>query len=89
MADLWTSQSELVSRILVDLKSNDDAHSAMADALHRKHKVVEQACIGLQKKYEESKAENQVLKARVQELEAALKAAEREAWGAVVLPPKT
>ena len=83
MADLWTSQAELVSRVLTTLKRSDDAHTAMTNALHRKQKTVQQACDGLQLKYAEAKVDNAALAARIGELEGALRTAERKAWGPI------
>lgn len=83
MADLWTSQAELVSRVLTEVKRSDDAHTAMTNALHRKQAAVSKACDGLQAKYADAKAENVALAARIAELEAALRTGERKAWGVV------
>jgi uncharacterized protein YlxW (UPF0749 family) len=87
MADVWTSQSELVTRIIMDIKGNDDAHTAMANALHRKQKVVDDACVGLQQKYESCQADNATLHRKIAELEKAVRAAERTAWGSTADPP--
>ena len=81
MADIWTSQSELVSHIVRDIAGNDDAHAAMANALHHKQQVVENACIGLKQKYDESEADNASLKLEVEELQRLLRLAERAALG--------
>lgn len=81
MADVWTSHGELAGRIIADLRSHDDAHSAMANALHRKQKTLSDACSRLQEKCQQAGAENAALQARVAELEDSVKGAERAAYG--------
>ena len=81
MADVWTSQSEMVTHIIRDVAGNDDAHTAMANALHRKQTVVEKACIGLKEKYDEVEERNAALQKHVAELQNALLKAEQAALG--------
>lgn len=50
LADVWTSQSELVSQILMDLKAKKDAHEAMSIALHKRSAIVDDACVQLRDK---------------------------------------
>jgi hypothetical protein len=83
MADVWTSHSELTSKILADIRSNDEAHIAMANALHRKHTVLDDARVRLQQRCAEYEAENCMLKARVAELENVMQGAQEAAWGTV------
>jgi len=44
LADIWASQSEIVSQVLVEQKSQRDAHEAVAAALQRKAAAVDEAC---------------------------------------------
>ena len=85
MADLWTSQTELYTSILVNLKRNNDAHVALVHALHRKHKALDSACAGLRHKHKAAQEENARLSQRVEELEELLKFNERAAWGVVTV----
>jgi hypothetical protein len=83
MADVWTSHSELVSRVVADIKSNDEAHTAMANALHRKYKTLDDVCVKLQDKCKEYESENSVLKVHITELEDAMRGAQKAAWGTI------
>jgi hypothetical protein len=83
MADVWTSHSELTSKILADIRSNDEAHIAMANALHRKRNFLDDACVRLQQKCAEYEAENSMLKARVTEVENAMQGVQKAAWGTI------
>ena len=81
MADLWASQSELVTKFLKELKLSGDSHTALSHVLHKNVKALETACLGLQEKLQEAQSENGSLQQRVQELEEQMQAAQLQSSG--------
>ena len=50
MADIWASQSEIVSQVLQEQRMQKNAHEAVASALQKKAATVDDACWMLQQK---------------------------------------
>jgi hypothetical protein len=72
MADIWTSHGDIISRLLMQLKTSSDAHEAMAHALTHKQQVLDKACKQMHQKTIDTMQERDSLLERVSALEAEL-----------------
>jgi chromosome segregation ATPase len=81
MADIWTSHGDIINCLMLQMKANNDAHKAMANALTHKEQVLEDACRQLHQKAVDAIQEKDNLQVRMNELEAELAHVQDSAFG--------